>query len=321
MLQQKLLTDNATLSDAAIGFYALENNYAISQSILPNWLKFIENSVLYDKMVVDNNVFVGNNWAQKLLNDFNNVEGIDLDSDTRKKINQNADKKISELDNLEFSDIRNNQVRSNIKRLLFYLGVSNEISSTYSPSAFRNELFKSLSGIEGVENEDNRVVLRLLENVVKSANKYVENVEKESGIKMALAQLPPIASFVLDTATKCGSWTEAISLIREKRILQHFREWSAEITDALLRGDTKAIDRLAKLNNFIRGWGDNEKGIAIGGKISLAFQVFGISFESSSLNFSVPNPFVKKHVVFLNDTFHSLLAAEKNWGNMKQIKI
>lgn len=321
MVQNKILTDNATLSDAALGFYALENNYDFSKSIVPNWLKFIENSVLYDKMVVDNNVFKGNTLAQRLLKDFNNVEGVDLDADVRNKINQNADKKIAELDDSGFTFIQDNQVRSNVKRLFFYLGLSNEINSVYSPSSFRNDLLQIFSDSSMDKKESAHLEEKILENVIEAVKKYVKKIEKESGIQSVVAELPPIASLVLNKAKQCGSWSEAIFIIREKRTVQCFREWSAEVAEMLLKGDQRALQKLSKTNRFIEGWGDNLQQGNFIAKMSFGFQMFGFSIESSPFVFSIPNPFKKKHIVFLNDTFQSLLVAERNWKDIHSIKI
>lgn len=321
---QTLLTDNATLSDAAIGFYAIENQLDISKSIIPNWLKFLENSVLYDEMVADNNVFDGNIWAQKLRDDFSNVSGIEINSDMRAKINEVANSKISELDKLEFENIHDNTVRSNVKRLLFYLGLSNEISSTYSPSSYRNQLIQGLSEVFKIEDTKTELETKLLNNVVLSAQRYANNVEKESGIKMVIAELPPISSMVINKAIKCGSWSEAIQEIKDKRTAYHFREWAAEVAENLESGNNRALARLKKVNNFINGWGDDEmQGLQFKLKFGLGaiFNTVGLQISTPDLGITIPHPFPRKHIVFLNDAFQSLLAVDKNWGKIKQVKV
>lgn len=202
---QTLLTDNATLTDAAVGFYSIEHKFDISTSVMRNWLKYLENSVLYEKMIVDDNVFNNQSWTQRLKADFNNVEGVNIDPLTRKKINEVTDLNLNALDAQEFKDIHNNQTRSNIKRLLFYLSLSDHLNSTYSPSSYRNSLFKGISNLYKLEDTKTKLESKLLDNVISAATTYATNVENESGIKLMIAELPAISSLVIDQAVKCGS--------------------------------------------------------------------------------------------------------------------
>jgi hypothetical protein len=320
---QELLTDNATLTDAAVAFYSMQNGHDFSTSIMPNWLRFLENSVLYDKMVADDNVFSNQNWTQQLKADFGNVEGIRVDSIVRTKINEAANLQIHELEGKRFEDIHNNQIRSNVKRLMFYLGLANHLGSTYSPSSYRNSLLQGIYPTHQITGTKSQLESKLLNNVFAAASTYARNVENESGVKLIVAELPPISSLVIDQAIKCGSWTEAIFNIRQFQTAQSFRMWASEVTECLQRSDTNALLKLAKVNNFIKGWGNNETGgltLKLKFKVGAILPFFKIPLDTEVAVY-IDNPFPKKHIIFLNDTFHSLTSSAKNLGRMRNVRV
>lgn len=323
MKLQELLTDNATLTDAAVAFYSMQNGHDLSASIMPNWLRFLENSILYDQMVADDNVFSNQNWTQQLKADFGNVEGVAVDSIIRIKINEAANLQIHELEEKGFVDIHNNQVRSNVKRLMFYLGLANHLGSTYSPSSYRNSLLEGVLPTQEISGTKAQLESKLLNNVFNAASRYARNVEGESGIKLIVAELPPISSLVIDQAVKCGSWTEAIFNIRQMQTAHRFRIWSSEVTECLQNSDTNALLKLAKLNNFIKGWGNNETGgltFKLRFKVGAILPFFKIPVDTE-VALDIKNLFPKKHIVFLNDTFHSLTSSAKNLERIRNVRI
>jgi len=323
-----LLTDNATLTDASVAFESLEKGHDISKSILPNLMKFLESSILYDKMVADEKVFNNQQWTQKLKSNFDHVDGIKLENNLRRNINSNANQIIKRVqDNLPVNNeefIYSNEFKGNLKRLLFYLGISEKMHITYSPSNYRNSILSNVSNFYKPTETKTTIETKLLENIIASAQQYSERVFIESGIQLVIAELPPISALVIAKAIQCGSWREAIYEIKNNKTAQDFRNWAYEVSVSLSDPSSNALKKLIRVNNFIKGWGQSgNDGLSF--KVNFAIgsllNIFKIPVKTDEISFEIPNPFPSNHIVFLNDTYKSILKSEENLGKLKNIKI
>jgi hypothetical protein len=332
MDNRTLLTDNATLTDAAIAFDSIEKGFGVSDKVRINWLKFLENAVLYDKMVADDRVFNSHNWIAGLKSKIDIIDGIGVDFDIRLAINTEANsiiKKVSEeVSDYGIQDLNPYENKSNLKRLLFYLGLSYNKGLAYSPSYYRSALITNVSNYYDVGFGTKASIQdKLLDNLVLSAKQYADNVKSESGLDLIIAELPPISALVIDKAIQCGSWSEAIADLREKAVVRHFREWTQEVSYGMLTADLNALKKLSKVNSFIKGWStDPSQGFRFKLNVGIGsiFKLLGLSkddLEIGEVPLDLPNPFPQKHLVFLSDTFRSVIRSNENLSQMQRIKM
>ncbi|MCK4603945.1 MAG: hypothetical protein KAU41_04510 [Deltaproteobacteria bacterium] len=160
-----VVTDNTTLTDAAIVFAALEDGrLPDSKPKYLNWLSFLEAAVLHEFTLADDRIFRHQPRIQTMksaIGDY--IAGLDLGNETRTELKQDVrgfvepfkDKLQSQLESLRL-DIEKtkqhsieqvfNRANSDLHRSLFYISLASSVGLAYRPAHSRERVFSAVVG-------------------------------------------------------------------------------------------------------------------------------------------------------------------------------
>lgn len=330
-----VVTDNTTLTDAAITFAALEKGRVPElRQMYVNWLAFLEAVVLHGVTLADDRIFRDQPWIQTLKTAIGDcIAGVDLGDGTRREIKQDVhgfvaplrDRLYEQLDNLRL-DIEKtkghsldqvfNRANSDLHRSLFYISVASAVGLAYRPAVSRERVFASIIPSADSRTEQRRdyeaeISSGLLSRVLTSAQTYADHVQSLGGPTLITADLPPLASLVVAEAKRTGTWSEAIHNLRHSKAVGAFRGWLSDVVGCFETGDGKGVRLLKRANRFIDGWGsDPDEGL------KYVTRTIGIGNFHSTMNFSLKYRFrdpvlmVPSHLVFLSKVFKSTVSLD-----------
>ena len=323
--QQWVVTDNTTLTGAAIVFRELQRaSPVLHADSIENWLSFLQGMVLHDVMLADNEIFGSNPIIQEFAENFSGkLTGFDLGKANRSELKtavrtqcrtmrgsvESFATSIIDTSTKKFHRVYN-RTYSELHRGMFYVGAATELGLSYRPSSSRESIFaKTLQPkpwAPDISQTDTagKLAASLFSTIDESAAEYKQQLDELSGTQLLSAQLPAIAMLVIEYALKTGSWAEAIGALRDSSACQKFRQWACDVITAIANGDKQALTELNETRNFIRGWvNDADEGVYyktrnVGiGQLSDLFTL--------PLSFKVADPIINRsqHLIFLNGAF------------------
>lgn len=299
-----VVSDNTTLTDAArLVTNKVELDSGLGNQCFVNWLNFIESLVLHGKILADNHVFENQKDIQHLCSFFPGlVDGIDL-GDQRKAITTSVRRALQGK-----KDSDSPAEWSHLHRGLFYIEVARMNNLPYKPAFARERAFDRYLKREWVAAEEKwkgqnyqQLSTNILENIQSVSDQYKKELEELGAPAFVEAELPPLASLIFQTASKVGSWSEAIYLVRDSNGAKAFRSWIKEITECLEAGDIKARRELEQAAHFMKGWSSNpNEGIKYKSR-SIKLSLLD-NYLETGIRLPIKDPvlYQRRHLVFLS---------------------